>query len=234
MNNKYYNDISYVKQKIIKYLSDIFKVYGNELLLRIEEYNLLQAENNCIESSTATGFLMEEFIASKLETYTKEHKQKNEIKIQRIPKATINSSFDCYAIYNNIFIMINIKVQKKESANNGISAINILHHDYVETAPNQEKAYLILKTKYSFGKSSTTAERKILIHKIDGYFLEQIDFSLGYKQDHRNWSSNFNGNSGRLQISNQILKNNQLKEEEISYTKTKNFIDKMYNNNFNF
>lgn len=231
MKNNYSDSLIYIKNEIVKYLSDIFKVYGNELLLKLEDYNLLKAENNCIESSTATGFIMEEFITSKLETFTQNHYKEGEIKIHKIKGSTATSSYDCYAEYNNIFIMINIKVQKNTSSNDAVSAINILYNDYVENNPDKTKAYLILKTHYSFGKSAKTEDRKILIHKVDGYFLEQIDFSEGHKQDHRNWSSNFNGNSGRLQITKKILENNQLPKEDISYNKTREFIKKIYLNN---
>lgn len=231
MTNEYFVNISYVKKKLEEYLSTIFKVYGNELVLKLEDYNLLQSEHNCIESSTATGFIMEEFITSKLEIYTSNHNETNEIKVHKISNSTVNSSYDCYVEYKNIFFMINIKVEKSRSNNNGVSAINILHYDYVECNADKDKAYLVLKTNYCFNKSSKDGERKIFIDKIYGYFLEQIDFSKGYQQDNRNWSSNFNGNSGRLQITQTILKNNQLKEKDISYERTKEFIHKIYLDN---
>lgn len=229
--NKYNEDLKFIKSKIEKYLTEIFKVYGNELLLHIEEYNLLNNPYNCIETSTATGFIMEEFIVSKLETYTKDHNGIDEIKIERLKKSTINSSYDCYAIYNDIYIMINIKIQKEGATNNAVAAINILHNDYVKTKPEQEKAYLIFKTFYNFGPSKIDKQRKIIIKKLDSYYLETIDFSTGHKQDHRNWSANFNASSGRLQISNSWKNSHLLPEEEISYTKTKEFIDKIYNSN---
>lgn len=60
--NSYYESIKFVESKLIEYLSNIYKVYGNELLLKLEDYNLLAHKNNCIETSTATGFILEEFI----------------------------------------------------------------------------------------------------------------------------------------------------------------------------
>lgn len=229
--NKYYEKLKLVKTKVEGYLSEVFKVYGNELLLRLEEYNLLTNPNNCIETSTATGFIMEEFIVSKLETYTRTHNGINEIKIQRINgQSTIGLSYDCYAIYDEIFIMINVKVQKRgTSKNNAVSAINILHKNYVSENPEQEKAYLVIKTLYDFGLSKIDFQRKIKIHGIDSYYLEELDFSSGYKQDHRNWSANFNANSGRLQVSNSWRNKHLLTEDEISYLKTRSFIDNMYN-----
>ncbi len=229
MHNQYCDKLNYIKSEIVKYLTDIFKVYGNELLLRLEEYNLLKSENNCIESSTATGFILEEFITSKLEIYTKHHSDKGQIKIHKLVGSTVATSYDCYAEYQGVYVMINVKVQKNTSSNDAISAINLLYNDYVKN--DKIKAYLVLKTYYSFGNSAKDNERKILINNVDGYFLEQIDFSNGHKQDHRNWSDNFNGNSGRLKITKSILQNNQLKYEDISYDKTKSFIEEIYNSN---
>lgn len=228
--NKYYEKLKFVKAEVEKYLNEIYKVYGNELLLRLEEYNLLTNPNNCIETSTATGFVMEEFIVSKLETYTYNHNEVNEIKIQRINgQSTISSSYDCCAIYDGIFLMINVKVQKKGTTNNAVAAINILHNDYVNKDPEQEKAYLVLKTFYDFGLSKKDSQRKILVNGIGSYYLEELDFSLGHKQDHRNWSANFKANSGRLQISDSWRKGHLLSEDEISYLKTKKYIDNIYN-----
>ena len=226
--NAYYEKIKFVKSKIVSYLNEIFKVYGNELLLRLEEYNLLQNKYNCIESSTATGFIMEEFIVSKLETYSQSHNNIDDIRIERIANhATQTTSYDCFVNYQNIFFMINVKVDKGN--NNAVSAINILHRDYVCKNPEQEKSFLVLKTKYKFGESKKTKERKILVQDISIYALEEVDFTIGHKQDHRNWTEEFNPASGRLQVSKKCREINALKEEEISYHKTKQFIGKMYN-----
>lgn len=226
--NAYYEKIKFVKSKVLTYLNEIFKVYGNELLLRLEDYNLLQSEYNCIESSTAIGFIMEEFIVSKLETYSKSHNNVDDIRIERIVNhGTQKTSYDCYVNYQNVFFMINVKVDKGN--NNAVSAINILHNDYVCKNPDKEKAFLVLKTNYTFGESKQTKERKILIEGISVYALEEVDFSIGHKQDHRNWSEEFNPASGRLQVSNKFRKLNALSENEISYSKTKQFIENMYN-----
>lgn len=225
--NAYYEKIKFVKSKVVSYLNEIFKVYGNELLLKLEDYNLLQNKYNCIESSTATGFIMEEFIVSKLETYSQSHNNINEIRIERIADhGTQTTSYDCYINYQGVFFMVNVKVDKVN--NNAVSAINILHNDYVVKNPEQEKAFLVLKTKYSFGESPKTKERKILIQGISAYALEEVDFTIGHKQDHRNWSKEFNPASGRLQISKSFREHNALNEDEISYEKTRQFIEKMY------
>lgn len=227
--NTYYDKLIIIKSKVNQYLSEIFKVYGNELLLQLEQYNLLENPHNCIETSTAPGFIMEEFIVSKLEIYTAGHDGIDDIKILRLAnQTTVNSSYDCYAYFKNLFVMINIKIQKDGSANNAVSAINILHRDYVELLPHQEKAFLILKTHYTFGKSEIDSQRKIKVNDIECYCLEEIDFSKGHKQDNRNWSANFNANSGRLQIPANWLIQNRLPDEKISYNTTKGFIDDMF------
>ena len=229
--NNYYENIKFVKEQLKKYLSEIYKVYWNELLLKLEDYNLLSDEDNCIETSTATGFIIEEFITSKLVIYTKNHKEYSDIKVIKLPKmATVKTSYDCFAIFKDIYFMINIKVEKETSNNNAVAAINILYDDYVVQNPEQEKSYIILKTHYNFGYSDIDNERKIKINSISCYALEEIDFSTGHIQDHRNWSKTFNKNSGRLQIPTKWLENKLLPYNEIAYLKTKNFIYNIYNN----
>ena len=230
--NEYYDRLILIKSKVCQYLKEIFKVYGNELLLQLEQYNLLENPHNCIETSTAPGFIMEEFIVSKLQIYTSNHDGENDIKILRLSdKTTIDSSYDCFAYYKGLFVMINVKMQKEGSANNAVSAINILHRDYVELQPFQEKAFLILKTHYSFGYSTIDSQRKIKTNGVECYCLEEIDFSNGHKQDNRNWSENFNANSGRLQVSPIWFAQNRLPIEKISYNTTKNFIDDIFYGN---
>lgn len=99
--------------------------------------------------------------------------------------------------------------------------------------PNQAKHYMILKLHYSI-QIGTKKENVIKVNDISAYFIEEINFALGHNQDHRSWSeNNFNGNSGRLQITKEILLNNKLLDKEISYLKTKKFIDDIYNKNKN-
>ena len=170
---------------------------------------------------------MEEFIVSKLETYLQSHNNIEDIRIERIANhGTQTSSYDCLVNYKDVLFLINVKVDKGN--NNAVSAINILHNDYVCKKPEQEKSFLVLKTKYTFGESEKTKERKILIQGVDIYALEEVDFTTGHRQDHRNWSEEFNPASGRLQISKKFRELHTLKEEEISYVKTKSFIEKMY------
>lgn len=68
--NTYYQHIQAFEEELKETVEQILRTYGKELVLRLEEYNLLQHTNNCIESSTALGFILEEFIVSKLHIYT--------------------------------------------------------------------------------------------------------------------------------------------------------------------
>ena len=200
------------------------------MLLRLEDYDLLTNPGNCIESFTATGYLLEEFAVSKLEMYTAGHDGISDIKILRMKDtATASASYDCYAIYKNIFIMINMKAEKVGSYNNAVAAINMLHSDYVSTEPEREKAFLVFKINYDYCASERDQKKRIRIKKFDGYFLEEIDFSNGHKQDKRNWASEFNPNSGRLLVSRKWKTSHMLPENEISYNRTKQFIDIIYN-----
>lgn len=212
-----------------EYLDKIFKEYDDRLLLKLGDYNLLANPHNCIETSTAVGFIMEEFIVSKLEKYTETHDGINEIKIQRVyDRSTANSSYDCYTVYDGVFVMINIKVQKMgKGANNAIAAINILHKDYVSDNLMPEKAYMVFKTLYNFGSPSEKSERQILVNGTNCYYIEELDFSTGHKQDHRNWSMNFKLSSDRLIVAESWRKDHLLNENDISYLRTKKYIENM-------
>jgi len=231
MVNEYYAVICEAKDKIKRYLDLIFQVSGDELLLELEHYNLLSSKNNCIESSTATGFVLEEFTTSKLNVFTKKFAgDANEIVINKLPedRATINSSYDCFAIYKGIRFLINIKVEKDSSENSGVSAINRLYKDYVETNFGEVKSYLILKVHYSFCNSQRDGERKIKIIKTECYSLEETDFSRGFRQDNRNWSKEYNGNSGRLLLPKSWRAKRMLPESDISYQLTRSFISSIF------
>ena len=80
----YSKKLRYVQKKIQEYITTILKVYGNELLLLLEDYNLLQNPHNCIESSTAPGFILEEFIISKLAIFTQDHDGEKEINLYAV------------------------------------------------------------------------------------------------------------------------------------------------------
>lgn len=232
MANIYYDTIKAFQRKLTDYTKQILKVYGYELQLMLEDYNLLTSVHNCLESSTAFGYIIEEFLVSKLEIYTKSHKLPNNYVVNRTKGSTNTLSYDCFSMLNNgIKALVNIKAEK--NANNGIAAINKLYIDYVETDPKQQKCYLVFKVHYCI-KMSTNGQRKIFIdeNNIESYFLEEIDFSQGHSQDYRNWTKDSsNPNSGRLEITPKFRCEHPISEDEVSYNKTKNQIDSIYKKN---
>lgn len=235
--NGYYKKIIDFQKNITSYTTNIFKVYGNELRLKLEEYNLLQNKNNSIESSTAIGYILEEFIISKLETYT--NCGKNKYSIKRDSGATTNKSYDCLSETNNICFLINIKAEKKGQNNNAVAAIGQLYNNYCIDNPQKTKAYIVFKIIYSingeYGVPNNTKERHIFIEDLETYCLEEIDFRNEHKQDNRKWSLNDNNkrNNGRLIISNSFRDSHKLPIEEISYKNTKTLLEIIVKRNDN-
>ncbi len=244
--NQYYQNILDFQDQIKFYLDCIFKTYGKELVLRLEEYNLLQNKYNCIESSTAIGFILEEFIVSKLEMFT-HCDESTKYKIDRFDGATSSESFDCFSINDNdCKFLINIKTEKKGSSNNGIAAITQLHKNYCLDDPEQEKSFVLFKILYSIGEATEDSEKKrakprhIHIDGIESYCLEEVDFSKEHKQDNRSWSDIGTGdaenarkkkNSGRLMISREFKENHKVDESEISYKNTFEMLQKLIEEN---
>lgn len=229
----YYEKLRYVQNKIQEYITTILKVYGNELLLLLEDYNLLQNPNNCIQSSTAPGFILEEFIISKLLIFSQGHDGDREIIIKRNDSSTISSSYDCYVEFKDVKILINHKAEKEGVSNAGIAAINKLYRDYALSEPKQEKAFLVLKLGYKYINSKKDGQRKFFISNISSFFLEEIDFSKEHKQDHRNWSEDFKLSSGRLMIDEDFKKKHHIEDENMSYFNTRQFIVKLKNQDEN-
>ena len=233
-NNEYCKDIVCVLYEIEERIKKIFDEFKDGLILKLADYNLLSNDNNCIETSTATGFIVEEFVTTKLvEKLTDKTKSEQDVKSISIKRlngiSTVDSSYDCYAEYNDTFFMINFKVQKNSSKNNAVAAINKLYKDYVETDPEKQKSFLVIKILYKFERQKDTNEKVIKITGVTGYALESIDFSKGHKQDHRNWSENYDSSSGRLMVSDKWYKDHQLEGDKFSYKQTKNFINEIKN-----
>ena len=221
MSNIYWKNAVDFKNKLSEIVKSIFFSYGNKLIFKMEDINLIADKNNCISSSTAIGFAIEEFISSKLQIYTNID-QNSEFKIHRIDRtsrgnSTPNLSYDVFSFFQGEKFLINIKADK--GGNNAISAINKLINDYANN-PNEIKHFLIFKIKYETNDNETNDNNKIIVNGFDFFYLEEIDFSKGHKQDHRNWSSDYNPLSGRLQISKKWLNDNLLDESKISYKNT--------------
>ncbi|MDR0919945.1 MAG: hypothetical protein LBM93_12010 [Oscillospiraceae bacterium] len=226
--NKYYEQIKHFQEKITKYATEIFKVYGNELQLRLEDYNLLTNDKNCLESSTAFGYIIEEFLVSKLEIYSENHTE-NDYIIKRTDGSTTTSSYDCFSMLGDIKALVNIKADKNN--NNAIAAINKLYDDYVLRTPGETKAYLVFKIHYHIGISERDSKRKIFIDSIDSFFLEEIDFSKGHHQDRRSWSAEYKANSGRLQATSAFRREHKVTVKDISYKNTTAMLKNLFDNN---
>lgn len=156
--------------------------------------------------------------------FTQNHDGEKEIIVKRSDGATTANSYDFYVDFKNIRILINHKAEKEGGENAGIAAINKLYSDYVLCDPKREKAFLVLKLKYKYIISKKDNQRKFFIFDINSFFLEELDFSKGHKQDFRNWSKEFKSSSGRLVVDENFKKQHHISDEEMSYAKTKQFI----------
>ncbi len=184
---------------------------------------LSKKKNNCIETSTAIGYCLEEFIVSKLIDFTNSNNEED-ICILRDNGSTQNISYDCYSFFRNEKFLINIKAEK--GTNNAISAIKQLYNDYVVVDKDIIKHFLVLKIHYDI------RDRKIVIDDIDGYFIEEIDFSNGYCADKRNWSDNYKKVSARLEVSKSFYNlNRYIDDNLISYDKTYAQINNIFHGN---
>jgi hypothetical protein len=230
MNNQYYESLKDFQNELTDYVNQIFRVYGNELLLLLTDYNLLASEDNCLESSTAFGYIIEEFLVSKLEIYT-HTKGVGKYQIERGRGSTTNSSYDCLSdISNGILALINVKAEKK--SNNAIAAIKLLHKDYVVNKPEQIKCYLVLKVHYEIDISKSDNQRKIFIKDVYSFYLEEVDYSKEHKQDKRSWGGDENPlNNGRLQASSGFRRNHLVPENKVSYENTRKMVQAIYDRN---
>ena len=223
--SKFKTSIDDFKTKIVEYTEQIFKYSSNELILRLEQLNLLNNEDNCLESSTAFGFIIEEFLVSKLDEYTMRHDGDKDYRVRRTGQSVSETSYDCIsAIHDGIRALVNVKVCKVGGANNAVAAIQQLYRDYVETDPDMEKCFLVLKVHYGFchsARNGTQGERAISIEKVDAFFLDGVDLTKEHLQDHRSWSGKAkNANAGRLQVSDAFLSSHIVPASKVSYANT--------------
>lgn len=230
--NKYYEETRLFRALLHKYVKNIVCTYGRELVLRLEEYNLLQNKLNCIESSTATGFVLEEFLVAKLEMYT--HSCKDfAFTVERNESATTQVSHDCWAMFKGIKFLINIKVEKESSANDAIAAIGKLYNSYVVQEPEQEKCYIVLKVRYLI-REREEKPRHIYIAEQSSYSLEEVDILNGLRQDHRSWSAKKSdtdrAKNGRLIVTPLTQKKFAVPIENISYHNTCKMLEGIVNN----
>lgn len=128
---------------------------------------------------------MEEFLVSKLETFTQNHVAPD-YKICRDVSvhSTTNASYDCFSwLEPSRFAMINLKMNKTGSANNAVAAIHRLYEDFVVKSPETPKCFLVLKIFYDFALSTRDRQRKIFVTNASAYFLDEINLRENHRQD---------------------------------------------------
>lgn len=202
--NKYQKTAEFIQNKLLADVSFIYKQNNNKLILKLSDKNLLESKNNTIVSSTALGYCVEEFLCNELTKKYPDFYYRNLEKTQR-------SSYDLFVFYNDIKILINFKMEKKN--NNAIAALAQIRKDYIEKDNNYEKLFLIFKTSYSIKNVSINIE-----NKFNSFFLEQCFFAE-IKTDNRSWSKNNDNLSGRILYNH--TKNGLKKLENISFLETK-------------
>ncbi|UUM25712.1 hypothetical protein NQV05_00965 [Mycoplasmopsis agalactiae] len=227
--NSYFGVAIELQSKLEEIINNIFEVTNNEISINVEDVNILQRDNNSINSSTAIGYILEEYLIRKIEQYFSLPDCNLKILMKQNNKAN-TSSYDFSLIYKEHLFYINLKANR--NVNDAIAAINRLYTDYVEYDGESPLHYLVFKTNYDIGKSTINSQNKIIVKSTYSYFLEQIDFSRGWKQDHRSWSPGGKLNSGRLMVSKNFFNENQIEISKMSYEKTRNYLEEMFNKNF--
>nr|WP_307929017.1 hypothetical protein [Mycoplasmopsis bovis] len=65
MNN--YSEVAIeLQSKLEEAINNIFEITNNEISINVEDVNILQRDNNSINSSTAIGYILEEYLIKKL------------------------------------------------------------------------------------------------------------------------------------------------------------------------
>jgi len=141
-------------------------------------------EGSAVNSSTAFGFIIEEFLVQQLSK--KDYSKPTE--------STIASLYDFkFKIDDKIELLVNLKVEKAGGQNNGVCAGNILKNYY--TKDSKPKLYLIVKSEYDINDKKS----EVNFRGLSSVYLESFLTKEGLlKSDSRNWSGTFNVLSGRL------------------------------------
>nr|WP_307929267.1 hypothetical protein [Mycoplasmopsis bovis] len=70
MNN--YSEVAIeLQSKLEEAINNIFEITNNEISINVEDVNILQRDNNSINSSTAIGYILEEYLIFKNLYYKK-------------------------------------------------------------------------------------------------------------------------------------------------------------------
>lgn len=226
-DSNFKNEIDAFRHKVESCLNGIFASSEKELFLALEGESLLDDECNCLESSTAFGFLLEEYVVSKL---------CKELGIKRTGGGTATTSYDCSGETDGkTRVLINVKVCRSRGRNDAVAAISALKNDFIDTDRNVKKCFLVLKVHYDVRESQRAeyrGSRVIFVRDVESYFLDEVDFSKEHRQDHRSWSGKANDkNAGRLIVTDGFRKNHKVASDDVSYENTIGMIEAIIKRN---
>ena len=174
---EYRKAASWFKGLVDNDIGTILSKHKNTIKLQANDIPLI-SPGSVVNSSTAIGFCVEEFIRKQLPDY------------YVYPEKTATSAFDFKLEKEGVLYFCNIKVDRGN--NNAVCAIKQLKKCYL--VDSKPKLYLIFKLLYELDESA----EKIVIFDTKSFFLENF-IGTYQKSDKRNWSEEYNPDSGRLQ-----------------------------------
>lgn len=181
-------------QKLVNDLiNNIWLKHKSEIHMKVNEVEFCK-KGSAVNSSTAIGFIVEEFLVQQLPDGM----------FSTPTESTVQSLYDLkYKEDSKIELLVNLKVEKSGSVNSGVCAANKLVEYYGRN--KKPKLYLVLKSKYSIDETNS----KIIFEGTDSFYLESFITKKEFiRSDSRNWSTEFNALSGRLQHPNSNILNN--------------------------
>ena len=212
-NLQEYRKVAVLFQQLVEEeILNIWKKNDKKIAMFLSNVPLCK-EGSAVNSSTAIGYLMEEFLVQQL---SKNHFSKPDEKAN-------TSAFDFSFKNKKIHLVVNLKAEKTPGKNNGVCAGQQLLKFY--TQDKKPKLYLVLKSKYSID----TKESKIDFLGLESRYLESWITYGKVKADRRGWSEKFNPLSGRLQQPNFKTGISDIPPSSI----TQNFIEKDFQNSIN-
>jgi len=175
------------KNAVMEDINKIWAKHKSSILMELERVKLC-TQDSTINSSTAIGYILEEFIIKQL---PKEYDRFN-------GSTTIAAADFFWKDKSKIELYVNFKADKGGKSNNAVCAANKLINLYSQN--KKPKLMLILKSVYSIDENHS----RIHIKDVRSVFLESFLFEYKNKvsKDNRNWSKEFNPTSGRLQVPN--------------------------------
>ncbi len=170
---------------VVKDIQNIWLKHKKKIDMRLNKIPIC-LEGSAVNSSTAFGFIIEEFLVQQLSK--KDYDKPTE--------STIASLYDFkFKIDEKIELMVNLKVERSGGTNSGVCAGNILKNYY--SKDSKPKLYLVVKSEYDINDKKS----QVNFQGLSSVYLESFITKEGLlKSDSRNWSDTFNILSGRLQL----------------------------------